>query len=74
MVPILDTDSAERNFEEQLCAMFTFFESPVGIRVCNFIAEGQIDSEFVATKKSRLLVANPDWVYLWPGIKAGRFM
>jgi hypothetical protein len=50
MVPILDTDSAERNFEEQLCAMFTFFESSSGIPVGNFFAEGQIDSEFVATR------------------------
>ena len=48
---IPDTGSAERDFEEQLSAMFTFFASRAGIRIGNLIAEGQIDSEFVATKK-----------------------
>jgi hypothetical protein len=38
--------------QDQLSAMFTFFQSRAGIRIGNFIAEGQIDSEFVATNKS----------------------
>jgi len=49
--PIPEAGSAERNFEKQLSAMFSFFASRAGIRIGNFIAEGQIDSEFVATKK-----------------------
>jgi hypothetical protein len=40
--------------------MSTFFESRAGKRIGNLIAEGQINSEFVATKKSRFIVANPD--------------
>ena len=32
--------------------MFAFFESGAAIRIGNFIAEGQINSEFVPTKKS----------------------
>jgi len=49
--PIPEAGSAERSFEKQLSAMFSFFASRAGIRIGNFIAEGQIDSEFVATKK-----------------------
>ena len=50
--PIPEAGSAERNFEKQLSAMFSFFESRASIRIGNFIAEGQVDSEFVATNKS----------------------
>ena len=70
---IADAGSAERDFEEQLSAMFAFFASPAGKRIGNVIPEGQINSEFVATKKSRFVVANSNWNYLWPGIAAGRF-
>jgi len=52
MAQILDTGSAERNFEGQLSAVFAFFESRAGIRIGNSIDRGQIDSEFVATHKS----------------------
>jgi hypothetical protein len=64
MAQILDTGSAERNFEGQLSAVFAFFESRAGIRIGNSIDRGQIDSEFVATHKSRFSIANTGWIHL----------
>ena len=52
--------------------MFTYFESRAGIQIGNFIAEGQIDTESVATKKSRFLIANTGWILYDDGIAAGR--
>ena len=52
MAQIPDTGAAECDFEEQPFAMFTFFASRAGIRIGHLIAEGQIDSEWVATNKS----------------------
>ena len=59
-----DTGSAERDFEEQLSAMSTFFESRACIRIGNSIHRGQIDPEFVATHKSRYLIASTGGIHL----------
>jgi AcrR family transcriptional regulator len=48
MVTIRDTGSAERDFKEQLRALFAFFETPAGKVLRHFLAEGQIDEEFAS--------------------------
>lgn len=55
MVPIRDTGSAERDFKEQLCSLFEFFDSPAGKLLRHFIAEGQIDAEFASLFRERFL-------------------
>jgi AcrR family transcriptional regulator len=55
MVPIRDTGSAERDFTEQLHSLFTFFGSPEGKLLRQFIAEMQVDAEFASLFRERFL-------------------
>jgi AcrR family transcriptional regulator len=55
MVPIRDTGNAERDFKEQLCALFAFFESPAGRLLGQFLGEGQIDEEFACLFRERFI-------------------
>lgn len=55
MVPIRDTGNAERDFKEQLCALFAFFESPAGKLLGQFLGEGQIDEEFARLFRERFI-------------------
>jgi AcrR family transcriptional regulator len=55
MVPIRDTGNAERDFKEQLYALFTFFDSPAGKLLGQFLGEGQIDEEFATLFRERFL-------------------
>jgi AcrR family transcriptional regulator len=54
-VPIRDTGNAERDFKEQLCALFVFFESPAGKLLGQFLGEGQIDEEFSYLFRERFI-------------------
>jgi AcrR family transcriptional regulator len=54
-VPIPDTGSAERDFREQLYALFNFYISPGGRILAQFISEGQSDSEFASLFRERFL-------------------
>lgn len=56
MVPIRDTGNAERDFKEQLYALFAFFDSPAGKLLGQFLGEGQIDEEFAGLFRERFLV------------------
>jgi AcrR family transcriptional regulator len=47
-VPIRDTGSAERDFKEQLRSLFAFFDTPAGLVLRHFLAEGQVDEEFAS--------------------------
>lgn len=55
MVPIRDTGNAERDFKEQLCALFAFFDSPAGKLLGQFLGEGQIDEEFACLFRERFI-------------------
>jgi AcrR family transcriptional regulator len=55
MVPIRDTGSAERDFKEQLYALFAFFDSPAGRLLGQFLGEGQIDEEFARLFRERFI-------------------
>ncbi|HTW82135.1 MAG TPA: TetR/AcrR family transcriptional regulator [Terracidiphilus sp.] len=55
MVPIRDTGNAERNFKEQLCDLFAFFDSPAGKLLGQFLGEGQIDEEFACLFRERFI-------------------
>jgi AcrR family transcriptional regulator len=55
MVPIRDTGSAERDFKEQLRALFAFFDTPAGLVLRHFLAEGQVDGEFASLFRDRFI-------------------
>lgn len=55
MVPIRDTGNAERDFAEQLYALFAFFDTPAGKLLGQFLGEGQIDEEFAVLFRERFL-------------------
>jgi AcrR family transcriptional regulator len=55
MVPIRDTGNSERNFKEQLYALFAFFDSPAGKLLGQFLGEGQIDEEFAYLFRERFI-------------------
>lgn len=55
MVPIRDTGNAERDFKEQLYALFAFFDTPAGKLLGQFLGEGQIDEEFACLFRERFL-------------------
>jgi AcrR family transcriptional regulator len=55
MVPIRDTGNAERDFKEQLYALFAFFDSPAGKLLGQFLGEGQVDEEFAQLFRERFL-------------------
>lgn len=55
MVPIRDTGNAERDFKEQLCALFAFFDSPAGKLLGQFLGEGQVDEEFSRIFRERFI-------------------
>jgi AcrR family transcriptional regulator len=55
MVPIRDTGNAERDFKEQLCALFAFFDSPAGKLLGQFLGEGQVDEEFASLFRERFI-------------------
>lgn len=55
MVPIRDTGNAERDFKEQLYALFAFFDTPAGKLLGQFLGEGQIDEEFASLFRERFL-------------------
>jgi AcrR family transcriptional regulator len=55
MVPIRDTGSAERDFKEQLRALYAFFDTPAGLVLRHFLAEGQVDGEFASLFRERFL-------------------
>jgi AcrR family transcriptional regulator len=55
MVPIRDTGFAERDFTEQIGALFAFFDSPAGKLMVQFLAEAQIDPEFDCLFRERIL-------------------
>jgi len=55
MVPICDTGSAERDFKQYLRSLFAFFETPAGLVLRHFLAEGQVDEEFASLFRERFL-------------------
>jgi AcrR family transcriptional regulator len=55
MVPIRDTGSAERDFKEQLRSLFAFFDTPAGLVLRHFLAEGQVDEEFASLFRDRFI-------------------
>jgi AcrR family transcriptional regulator len=55
MVPICDTGSAERDFKQQLRSLFVFFETPAGMVLRHFVAEGQVDEEFASLFRDRFI-------------------
>jgi AcrR family transcriptional regulator len=55
MVPICDTGSAERDFRRQLRSLFAFFETPAGMVLRHFLAEGQVDEEFASLFRDRFI-------------------
>jgi AcrR family transcriptional regulator len=55
MVPIRDTGSAERDFKEQLQLLFAFFDTPAGLVLRHFLAEGQVDGEFASLFRDRFI-------------------
>jgi AcrR family transcriptional regulator len=59
-VPVPDTGSAERDFTQQLKSVMAFYTSPLGRLFCQFIAEGQSDSAFLALFRERFLFARRD--------------
>jgi AcrR family transcriptional regulator len=54
-VPIRDTGSAERDFKQQLRSLFAFFETPAGMVLRHFVAEGQVDEEFASLFRDRFI-------------------
>jgi len=59
-VPLPDTGSAEQDFTEQLKSVMTFFTTPIGRLFCQFIAEGQSDTNFLELFRNRFLHARRD--------------
>jgi AcrR family transcriptional regulator len=59
-VAVPDTGSAERDFTQQLKSVMAFYTSPLGRLFCQFIAEGQSDSGFLALFRERFLFARRD--------------
>jgi AcrR family transcriptional regulator len=55
MVPICDTGSAERDFKQQLQSLFAFFDTPAGLVLRHFLAEGQVDEEFASLFRDRFI-------------------
>jgi len=55
MVPIRDTGSAERDFKEQLRSLFAFFDTPAGLVLRHFVAEGLVDGEFASLFRDRFI-------------------
>jgi AcrR family transcriptional regulator len=55
MVPICDTGSAERDFKQQLRSLFAFFDTPAGLVLRHFLAEGQVDAEFASLFRDRFI-------------------
>lgn len=55
MVPIPDTGSAERDIKEQLQLLFTFYTTPAGKLMGQFLGETQIDEEFASLFRERFL-------------------
>jgi AcrR family transcriptional regulator len=55
MVPIRDTGSAERDFKQQLRSLFAFFDTPAGLVLRHFLAEGQVDAEFASLFRDRFI-------------------
>jgi AcrR family transcriptional regulator len=55
MVPIRDTGSAERDFKTQLRSLFAFFDTPAGLVLRHFLAEGQVDEEFASLFRDRFM-------------------
>jgi AcrR family transcriptional regulator len=55
MIPICDTGSAERDFKQQLRSLFAFFDTPAGLVLRHFLAEGQIDEEFAFLFRERFI-------------------
>jgi AcrR family transcriptional regulator len=55
MVPIRDTGSAERDFKEQLQSLFAFFDTPAGLVLRHFLAEGLVDGEFASLFRDRFI-------------------
>jgi AcrR family transcriptional regulator len=55
MVPIRDTGSAERDFKQQLRSLFAFFNTPAGLVLRHFLAEGQVDEEFASLFRDRFI-------------------
>ena len=55
MVPIRDTGSAERDFKEQLQSLFAFFDTPAGLVLRHFLAEGLVDEEFASLFRDRFI-------------------
>ncbi len=59
-VAIPDTGSAELDFTLQLKSLTAFYTSTLGRIFCQFIAEGQSDSEFLRLFRERILYARRD--------------
>jgi AcrR family transcriptional regulator len=55
MVPIRDTGCAERDFKQQLQSLFAFFDTPAGLVLRHFLAEGQVDEEFAFLFRDRFI-------------------
>lgn len=55
MVPIRDTGSAERDFKEQLRSLLAFFDTPAGLVMRHFLAEGLVDPEFASLFRDRFI-------------------
>jgi AcrR family transcriptional regulator len=55
MVPICDTGSAERDFKEQVRSLLAFFDTPAGLVMRHFLAEGQVDPEFASLFRERFI-------------------
>jgi AcrR family transcriptional regulator len=54
-VPIRDTGSAEADFKEQLQLLFAFFDTPAGLVMRHFLAEGLVDEEFASLFRDRFI-------------------
>lgn len=65
LVLICDTGSAERDFREQLLSLFALFDTPAGLVLRHFLAEGQVDGEFCLTVPGPFYQtrARNDWRY-----------
>jgi AcrR family transcriptional regulator len=59
-VAMPDTGSAELDFRIQLKSVTAFYKSPLGRLFCQFIAEGQSDSLFLAMFRDRFLTVRRD--------------
>jgi AcrR family transcriptional regulator len=59
-VAMPDTGSAEQDFIEQLKSVAAFYAGSLGRLVCQFLAEGQSDPEFLKLFRERFLYARRD--------------